>query len=301
MSFYQALRDRLFGAPGTWDLMRCPECGLIWLNPQPVPQDIGRLYERYHTHDIPKPVKKGIAYCLLKRCLEKFLYLIGLGRKIAPLDWMTLNEYTPGKLLDVVCGSGAFLAKMRELGWEVVGIEPDGQAVKVAREHFGLNIHKGTLEEADFPDDTFDAITMNHVIEHLLDPISILQECPRMLKSGGTLVVTPNIESLGHRLFSNAWRALEVPRHIYLFSPRSFQVCAERAGLKVLKLLTAARSALWIWATSRLIRRNGSLPDGKEKKVDLRIRLEGHAFQVVEYGVTRLVMWGEELVMVATK
>jgi SAM-dependent methyltransferase len=288
VSIYQGLRDRLFRALGIWNLLRCPKCDLVWLNPRPVPQDIGKLYERYFTHDTANPllqpskVKRAIrdavlASCLgydglvsgpLQKSLGKMISWIGPIREIVELSVMTLNGQKRGNLLDVGCGNGQFLAKMRDLGWEVVGVEPDSQAVKVARERFGLNVHEGTLEEAGFPDSMFDAITMNHVVEHLWDPISTLQECRRVLKPGGRLVVvTPNIESLGYYLFREAWRGLEVPRHLYLFSPRTLRVCAEQAGLQVLKIWTTARSARWMWAASRLIRRNGTLPGGSPTKI----------------------------------
>jgi 2-polyprenyl-3-methyl-5-hydroxy-6-metoxy-1,4-benzoquinol methylase len=135
------------------------------------------------------------------------------------------------------------------MGWGVVGVEPDKQAVKVARERFGLNVLEGVLEEIASPDDTFDAITMNHVVEHLPDPINTFRECGRILKKGGRLVMTtPNIESLGYRMYQEAWRGLEVPRHLFLFSPPTLRACVERSGLQLLELRTTARTARWMWA-----------------------------------------------------
>lgn len=318
---YQNLRDCLFDASGTWTLMRCPKCGLVWLNPRPVPQDIGKLYEQYFTRNAAKCVSlfpgvkriirdAVLASCLgyntssgpLQKALGKSLSWIGPIREMVELSVMKLNGQRKGKLLDVGCGSGHFLAKMRELGWEVAGVEPAGQAVKVAKERFGLSVYEGTLEEVNFPDDTFDAITMHQVIEHVWDPMGTLQECRRVLKSSGRLViVTPNIKSLGDRLFREAWRGLEVPRHLYLFSPCTLRVCAEQAGLQVKHLYTTARSARWIWAASRLIHRNGILPGGSPKKQGLWLRLEGLAFQVVEHGLCWVRDAGEELVLIATK
>lgn len=319
---YQDLRDRLFGAPGTWSLMRCPRCSLVWLNPRPIPVDIGKLYDTYFTHSANDHIPKlatlqklirnsilathmgynSIADGLTQKMLGRVLSLVGPLREIVELGVMSLHGREKGRLLDVGCGSGVFLARMRGLGWEVEGVEPDRETVKVAREQFGLSIHEGTLAEAGFPDDTFDAITMNHVIEHVWDPISTLQECRRVLKPGGKLVlITPNIESLGHRLFREAWRGHEVPRHLYLFSPRTLRTCAEQAGLKVLQLRTTARSARWIWEASRLIKRNGMLPGGLPKEQSLRLRLEGLTFQTVEHGLCRVGDMGEELVLVAIK
>lgn len=83
-----------------------------------------------------------------------------------------------GRLLDVGCGSGEFLAQMRELGWDVFGVEPDPQAARVAREQFGLTVWPGALAEASFPDGFFDAVTLNHVIEHVADPPWLAAEVP---------------------------------------------------------------------------------------------------------------------------
>jgi 2-polyprenyl-3-methyl-5-hydroxy-6-metoxy-1,4-benzoquinol methylase len=227
---------------------------------------------------------------------------LGPLRDIAGGAVMWLNGSRPGKLLDVGCGNGRFLDRMRELGWEVVGVEPDGEAAKIAQERFGFSVHEGTLEEVAFPDDTFDAITMSHVVEHLPDPINTLRECQRILKKSGRLVMTtPNIESLGHRLYREAWRGLEVPRHLFLFSPPTLRACVERSELQVLELWTTARSARWMWAASRLIRRNGTLPGGSPKKQSLRLRLGGLAFQALEHGLCMVRDTGEEIVIMASK
>jgi hypothetical protein len=112
----------------------------------------------------------------------------------------------------------------------------------------------------------------------------------------------PNMESLGHRLYREAWRGLEVPRHLFLFSPAILRACVKRSGLQVLKLGTTARSARWMWAASRLIRQNGTLPGGSpKKKQSLWLRLEGLTFQALEHGLCRVTDTGEEIVTIATK
>lgn len=317
---YELLRDRLFGAPGTWSLMRCPKCELVWLTPRPLRDDIGQLYAKYFTHETPTDSKRALANLrkLVKDSILKsrFGYSVDgansvLGRMLSWLGFLKdiiggsvrYLKSSDGKyLLDVGCGNGQFLVKMRELGWEVMGVEPDAEAVGIAREKFGIEVFQGPLKEARLPDNSFDAITMNHVIEHVPDPIGLLRECRRVLKPGGRLVViTPNIKSLGRCVFSEYWRGWEVPRHLFLFSPGALRVCAERARLIVQELRSTAKGARWMWTASWLIKRDDMLPSGSPQKQNLWLRLEGLAFQVLEHGLSQIKDAAEELILIATK
>jgi 2-polyprenyl-3-methyl-5-hydroxy-6-metoxy-1,4-benzoquinol methylase len=320
VQLYSGLRDRLFGAPGNWLLMQCPKCQLVWLNPRPIPDDIGKLYSRYYTHQVLDASKRTLAG--LRKSVKASILQYSFGyqmegssrvlgsvlSRIGPLEDIVgggvlyLKAGDKGRLLDVGCGNGLFLDQMRQLGWEVVGVEPDREAVSVAREKLGLVVFHGSLEEVKFPDGHFDAITMNHVIEHVPDPIGLLKECRRVLSSGGKLVVaTPNIRSLGAHVFGEYWRGLEVPRHLFLFSPQALQACAEAAELVVSELRSLANSARWIWAVSSVIKSDGMLQGGSPERLNLRLRLEGLAFQAVEHGLCDQGQKGEVLVMVATK
>jgi SAM-dependent methyltransferase len=238
----------------------------------------------------------------LQEKLGKILSWIGPLKERVELSVMGLNGEERGKLLDVGCGNGQFLAEMRDLGWEVFGVEPDRDAVKIARECFGLCVHEGLLEENTFPDNTFQAITMNHVIEHLVDPIRTLKECNRMLKSDGKLIIrTPNIKSFGLWKFGQAWLHLDPPRHLYLFSPLTLKRFVEGAGLKVFELRTSARYANWMWVNSYLIQREGTMQGGFPKNQSLWLRLNGLAFQIWEHVLCLRKDLGEEVVLLATK
>lgn len=317
---YAGLRDRLFGAPGIWSLMRCPECQLVWLNPQPTPDDVGKLYIQYFTHQKLETPKKALAG--LRKRVKASILSSSFGYKtdgsnrimgsvlscIAPLReivggrvlWLEAGE--KGRLLDIGCGNGQFLDRMRQLGWEVVGVEPDGKAVSAARERYRLEVFHGSLEEAKFPDRYFDAITMNHVIEHVLEPIGLFRECRRVLRPGGTLVVvTPNVNSLGRRMFDDACANWDPPRHLFHFSTETLRASAERAELVVQDLRTTARGARWVWAASSLIKRDGMLSGGSPEAPGPSLRLQGLAFQAIEHGLCSQKGAGEELVLAATR
>jgi SAM-dependent methyltransferase len=147
-----------------------------------------------------------------------------------------------GQLLDVGCGNGDFLSYMRGLGWSVRGLDFDPVAVE-ACESQGITAFCGSLEEAQYEENQFDAITLGHVIEHVHDPEASLRACYRILKPGGLLYLeTPNIESSGHQRWGKHWRGLEPPRHLIIFTPKSLAALTERTGFRTERMQGAAAS-----------------------------------------------------------
>ena len=133
------------------------------------------------------------------------LYLHPGYRLQAEFSVMQLPARPGGRVLDIGCGAGWLTAFLGSLGWEAMGIDVDPETVKAVRSR-GLDVRLGTLEDQGFPADYFDAIVMNHVIEHIHDPLEHLRECYRVLKKGGVLsLATPNIASLGHERFRQYW------------------------------------------------------------------------------------------------
>jgi len=249
--------DRLFGAAGSWNFKICPDgkCGLVWLDPMPLEQDIGKAYANYYTHalrsiggsaslreKIHGLMRRGYwankynypitRESFIVRSFGKLMYLFPIHRCEADAEVRFLNAVQQGRLLDVGCGAGEWLLKMRERGWSVEGCDFDRHAVEVARQS-GLKVECGPLEKQNYPANSFDAVTLNHVIEHIPDPHHILAECFRILKPGGKLVLfTPNNASLGRRIFKESWRGLEPPRHLHLFSMQSMHGILAAAGFQ---------------------------------------------------------------------
>lgn len=301
------------------NLRRCSSCELVWLDPRPVSEDVGKLYVSYATHSprgnpswlarvhgtIRDAIIRGaFGYGSSPRCAGHglagwWLGLIWPLREMAWVSLMCLDGRRTGRLLDVGCGDGRFLAMMRGLGWEPFGIEPDAQAAEVARSSFRVNVTCGTLQQSSFQSEFFDAITLNHVIEHAHDPLQLLRECRRLLRADGKLVlVTPNIESLGFRLFKRSWQPLHLPWHLYLFTLTSMRRILERADFSVNTLRTTARAAQWVWVPSRL----GPFHHTTVSNVPWHIWLEGLVFQLVEECLR--LLWrraGEELLVIAKK
>jgi len=317
---YQGLHDRRLGTPGVWSFFHCEQCHVLWLNPRLRREDLYKAYANCETHTLPDRqlglirLQRAIAAAILSRsfgyhsrsCDDVPPGMIILG-SLPPLKeqvnygLMFLPSSDRGLLLDVGCGNGSFLAFMRGLGWNVMGVEPDPEAARVAREHLGLQVIVGTLGETLLKENTFDAITMHHVIEHMLDPLYDLKRCFDLLKPGGKLaIVTPNIKSLGHVLFKESWFALDPPRHLILFSPEGLCRVVESIGFQVTYLSTTARGAGGIYTLSKQIRLHGHIKHTRTPLID---KLGLRIFATLEHLVKSFydIYAGEEIGILAMR
>jgi 2-polyprenyl-3-methyl-5-hydroxy-6-metoxy-1,4-benzoquinol methylase len=236
----------------------------------PLKEDIGKAYLNYYTH-APETGEASIRSQFRRRfelvyirsrfgypspscnILARFLGFLLYHRE----GGSTFVKWRPGgRLLDVGCGAGGYLQSMRSLGWEVEGVEFDSVAVEAARVA-GLNVRCGSLEEQAYPSSSFDVIMMQHVIEHVPDPVATLAECARILRPGGEVVLfTPNSASLTHRVFKECWRGLEPPRHLHIFSASSARRALKMAGFEEVAIRPqAASSAI---SESILLRRSSN-------------------------------------------
>lgn len=269
---YAKQTDRLFDAPGEWDFKLCPKpaCGLVWLDPIPTEEEIGKAYKHYHTHRGERTVPnnwlyrayayvqrgylahnygyfEGLATPFLK-ALGHIMYLLPVRRACLHAAVLGVPAVPGGRLLDVGCGSGQLLARMAALGWNVEGLEPDPVAAGIALKS-GLNVRQGSLTSHPFASRSFDVIVMSHVIEHVHSPLAAMTACYTLLKPNGRLVIfTPNVGSLGHRIHKSNWRGLEPPRHVQIFSFSALASIAARAGFARQQLTQITRQANFIFA-----------------------------------------------------
>ncbi len=274
---YDEMSDWLWDVPGEWGLRSCT-CGMAWLDPRPIADDIPKLYARYYTHGASQrtaleSIRQEVLKCVLARLgypvepsanwSARWLSLVPSVARAMALEVFALPASDAGTLLDVGCGSGLFIGQMRSLGWSVSGVDPDPSAVAYGLSQ-GLQVFQGMI--ADVPSDArYDVITLNHVIEHVTDPVGLLRQCADRLRpdTGRILITTPNIRSLGHRWFGRYWRGLEIPRHLTLFSIPALATCVARAGLKVRSIQSETRLARMIYNTSHYAR------EGKRRVGDI--------------------------------
>jgi len=317
------LNDRLFDATGTWSLLSCTNCSMVWLDPRP--EHTQEFYERYYTHDsearpetgswFHSAVSRGIptarmgypaipGQTIFERWLGQVLSWIGPLREIAEHGVMWLPIARRGRLLDVGCGSGLFLERMRDFGWQVAGVEPDASAAEAARQRLGDDcLVVPGIDDPALAGQSFDAITLSHVIEHVPDPVDTLRSCRDRLEPTGTLVcVTPNTRSLGARSFGANWLHWDPPRHLNLFDPASLERAVRDAELEVERITTPGSTAHFVWQASSLIERQGRIPDADLSGASPALLLESIAFWAVEYAFTRFGRHcGEEVLVVAKR
>jgi SAM-dependent methyltransferase len=210
----------------------CQDCGLCYTNPRPSQQTIGQFYPtQYRPHRAGRKP--------------------GQRRKHIYREHQPLPLHGQGRLLDVGCGAGKFLYAMHCAGWQVTGIDASAAAVDTVRRSLGLRAFQGTLPHNELQDASLDLITMMHSLEHVHQPLEVLRAAFRLLVPGGKLVVAvPNIDSLAFRWFGSKWYALDLPRHLTHFTPRTLTLMVEDAGFDAGPVEMLQHSE-WLRASSR--------------------------------------------------
>lgn len=197
---------------GKYRFLACRGCGFAFLHPAPSPEALRRFYDSAYY---------GAAEAKFIGPVERFENHIRAKRA----KWV-VSRLGPGRsILDVGCGNGGFLSILaNRYACRCTGIEPAGASLERARRIKGITVIEGGAESLSGLHETFDAVTLWHVLEHLRDPLGILESIRTLLNREGRLFVsTPNLRSLQARLFCGRWLHLDPPRHLFL---------ADRASLK---------------------------------------------------------------------
>jgi SAM-dependent methyltransferase len=237
--------DRIFGTPGRFKIVQCKECGLIFINPQPEPETLKKYYPKvYYT---PNPSHYREYSWLRRKVLETYWGYrphsdstpnMHLFKKMVMLPFRIKYRHCipfveGGRLLDIGCGNGTELYRLKLMGWEVYGVEIDIEASERAKSK-GLSVYTGNLFEANYPDHFFHVVRMSFVLEHLPNPRETLLEISRILMPKGRIYISvQNARSLNYWLFRKWWFSLDVPRHLFSFTPKTIRKLLSSLGLKV--------------------------------------------------------------------
>jgi SAM-dependent methyltransferase len=218
--------DRLHGRHEKYTLLRCPACSLVWLSNPPNPAEMHLHYtDAYHR-------------------------LIAAAGENSPHRWRARKaalapHKRSGVILDLGCSSGAFLESLKGESWLLYGIEMSAEGARTSEARSGAQVFVGDVPNAPFAPGSFDVITCFDVLEHVYEPQRVLARVGEWLKPGGIFyVLVPNVESAEARVFGSYWHGLELPRHLFHYSPASLRFLAQLAGLREVSLETRRNPAV---------------------------------------------------------
>ena len=222
-TMYQA-RDPHYGISGSYRIVRCANCSLVFLNPMYSDGELTALYPSdYYAY------QDEVRGSLWKQRAKK---LLGY--------WQGTREPSfsrPGTFLDIGCGSGAFVERMRDAGWRAQGVEVNEAAARTAQSR-DLEVFCGLLQDAQFPSESFDYVRASHSLEHSTCPHETLDEIHRILKPEGTLLIAiPNIDSLSAKIFRQYWFHLCPPVHAFSYSVQTIRRMLELHGFRVRRVV----------------------------------------------------------------
>ena len=200
---------RPFLACNGFGFVKCRSCAIVFQNPRPVFDDVRRRYAAdYFSYEL---TNESTFFGLMRLGLDDIRFREQDERKAR----------TPRTFLDIGCATGMLIESMKGEGWDARGVDVCRESAEYGRQHRGVDIFPGTLDEARFADGQFGVVHFSHLIEHVPDPRGFLGEVRRILAPGGYAVITtPNIDGLQARLFGKAWRSA-IADHLVLFSKKT--------------------------------------------------------------------------------
>ena len=239
-------KDQLLSLPGIFTVVQCPDCGIMWTSPRPTQETIGYYYPSdYGPHQGAKISSQG------EKAGSRFGFSYLLKSLIRFSD-QPIPDIPPGRMLEIGCASGSFLNKLQSLGWQCQGIETSAAAARRAQK-LGFPVHVGPVETAPDPADPLDLIVGWMVLEHLHAPLEALIKLYHWSRPGAWLALSvPNAGSLEFRIFKQFWYALQLPNHLYHFTPRTLSMMLTQAGWGEIRIfhqriLTNGIGSLGIW------------------------------------------------------
>lgn len=233
-------------------VVRCPDCGLCYLNPRPDISELGTIYPpNYYSYNQQKLKEEANPNSLLQRIrYQGFRAKIRQGLSLAP-------RHEPVTVLDIGCGDGHALNLYREVDdvrVETHGVDLNSDAVAEAA-RAGHTTYAGRFEDVHLPSGYFDLVTASHLIEHVEDPKGFTEKVHQILRPGGIFwLETPNIGSLDAKIFRRSdWGAYHFPRHWFYFDIRSVRKLADTTGFQVVYMDFYPNAIFWFWTFHSMI------------------------------------------------
>ena len=209
----------------TFEIWQCNVCTARFTQNVPDKNEIEKYYksENYISHsDTKQGFINSLYHFVRKRTLNGKRKLVEKYTKLSI-----------GKILDIGAGTGAFLQTMQKYDWDVTGLEPDETARENAKKLYGLSLQPSE-ELFNLKAETFDAITLWHVLEHVHELHEYMDQLKKLLKLTGCLFIAiPNYACYDEKIYKEFWAGYDVPRHLYHFSPTSITQLLLQHGLQL--------------------------------------------------------------------
>jgi len=220
------------GIPGEYNVSKCLNCGMCYLNPRPTALGLSEVYPEVYARNYIEQVPRWVP--------QRISFL----RKIK----------STGRLLEIGCSAGHFLNVARKMGYDVTGIEMDKRTAQYAKEHYGLEVKTAPLEDVNLPEAYFDLVVFFDVFEHLRDPIVSLEKIFKALIPNGYVIIkVPNFSCLESKLVGSLWYPLDLPRHLLHFSPITLTKMLTNAGFSSIRILHQSESHSFFYSMGRWI------------------------------------------------
>ncbi|MBU0461267.1 MAG: class I SAM-dependent methyltransferase [Nanoarchaeota archaeon] len=198
-------------------VVKCRNCGLIYVNPRLKSSLIVEGYSEGSDETFVSQAKgRELTFAKCLKLIEKYK--------------------KKGKILDIGTAGGSFLYVAKKAGWDVYGCEPNKWLCDWGKKHYSIDIKPGTVFDQKYPSNHFDVVTLWDVLEHVPDPKSVLEECQRILKKGGILVVNyPDIGSWLAKVMRSKWIFL-LSVHLFYFTPKTIRKILDKTGFDTVKI-----------------------------------------------------------------
>jgi len=273
---YSGLKDRTNITTHIFNIVRCNNCRLCFLEPQPAISEIEIYYTNSYRNgqgNCFKETEKSKMAVAIRRLKRLFLSKIFIGLNLPTgknafirnrisrvleyfpriadeVDENGLRVIPPlnreAKVLDIGFGGGLWMQIASDYGWSATGVEIDTQFVQSAKE-VGYQVYLGDFLDINFYSSKFDFIRLNHVLEHMHYPKETLNKCKNLLvKDGYIYVRVPNFNSASQILLGKNYYQLDIPRHLFFFTANSIKNIAAEIGLKIECIDYISNSVTWL-------------------------------------------------------
>ena len=293
-----------------FNVVKCKKCGLVYVNPRPDKEEIKKYYPSENWSRARSRINVEDAV------ISGAHWSIAVTERVEPI----LKFKKKGKILDIGCGDGLLLYYLKHLGWDCYGIEPGEVAAKYAREVLNLKVSNATLENIKYTDEFFDIVNLQHVFEHLDNPLESLKKINQMLKPGGYLVVgVPNFDSFDRRLFGKRWVGLKLPQHLFQYTEKTLKIMMKKSGFKVCNATYKsyeAKSTMYYSESLRYLLRDFGLYPAREENANKSVKgptndkefILKTLFHIIERGIFKSIgficdklNYGSNITVVAKK